>query len=229
MAWETLRNPAARARYDDELKLRPVALPSEPMGDRSRRDAAVPATGAAGAPAPAIAVTRLPVGDQSWADDGSAMLGVGGRSASIWETRTRAEAMGPHTVDLADAAELAPASTEAPVPAPRWVRWAPIIIGAVMVSAVLIWGALAAQRPEPAVSLDTTQQFGVGRCVRYVTDASQGVPATDATGARFVQGVPCDEDNNGRIVVRVPFPTACPRGRPVVLTNESVSVCIVLR
>jgi hypothetical protein len=231
MAWETLRNPAARARYDDELRVlrqQPPALPSDAMG-RLRRDAAAPSRGdAEAAPAP-VAINLLPVGDQSWADDGGAMLGVGGRSASIWETRTRAEALRVQAVDLADAAELAPASAAPPTPAPRWVRWAPIIIGAVVLAAVLGWGAVSARRPEPAISIDTTQQFGVGRCVRFVSDGAQGVPVTDSSGARFASGVPCDEDNSGRIVSRVPFPTACPTGRPVVLSKENVSVCIVQR
>lgn len=231
MAWETLRNPAARARYDDELRALdqpPAAVPSDAMG-RLRREAAAPFTGdAEAAPAP-VAITLLPVGDQSWADDGSAMLGVGGRSASIWERRSRAEASGALAVDVAGAAELAPASAPPAPEAPRWVRWAPVIIGAVVLSAVLVWGALSSKRPEPAVNIDTTQQFGVGRCVRFVSDATQGVPVTDASGSRFAMGVPCDEDNSGRIVSRVPFPTACPTGRPVVLSKESTSVCIVLR
>jgi hypothetical protein len=236
LAWTTLRNPAARARYDDELASqrtldprRRAALPSEAMGERSHRDAGAPAWGAPAAPDAPIAVTVLPVGDQSWADDGTAMLGVGGRSASIWESRTRSEAMRGQGVDLDGAAELAPASTAPPEPAPRWVRWAPIIIGAILVSIVLVWGALAAQKADPSIKIDTTQQLGIGRCIRFVEDATQGVAVSDATGARFAQGVGCDEQNNGRIVARVPFPTACPQGRPEVLANENVSVCVIAR
>jgi len=261
MAWETLRNPAARARYDDELKgldthdprrrpgpdplglrdadprtidRRPTpgwnadtAVGSRTMSDRSLRGAGARSRGASAVTADPIAVTLLPVGDQSWADDGSAALGVGGRSASIWESRKAAEARSPRGVDVADAAELAPASTAPPEPAPRWVRWAPILIGGVVLSLVLGWGALAARRPEPAINIDTTQQMGVGRCLRYVSDATAGVAVTDATGARFATGVPCDEPHDARIVSRESFPTSCPSGRPVVLSNEKISICVV--
>jgi hypothetical protein len=189
-AWAVLRNPATRARYDDELTA--AAAPSGPSVGPSSTRSSVDRPGASSS---GVTATDIRLGDV------------------LRE---------PQVADL----QRDDGRVVARRPPARWHMWAPIIIGGIVLLTVVIFTAYA-QDDEPALRVQTVEEFAVDTCVVVGFGPSQANPAQGEQARELVVAIPCTEPGAMRIVERVPFPKPCPAGsRPQLLANGQEALCL---
>lgn len=110
----------------------------------------------------------------------------------------------------------------------RWWKYAPVIVGGVVVGVILVVTAIATRVDNSALKVDTVEQFGNGTCVEIVSDPSLGTPVAGAEDRKAARTVPCGLPNDGRIIGRATFPQPCPDGsRALVLVEAKESLCLV--
>lgn len=188
-AWAVLRNPATRARYDDELA---AAAPSQPsVGPSSARSS----------------VDR----------PGASSSGV-----TATDVRLGAVLREPEVADLQrDDGRVAVARRASP-----WKMWAPIIIGGIVLVAIVVFTAYAAN-DEPQLAVRTVEEFAIGTCVVVGFSPSQANPTEGEQARQLVVPVPCNQPGAMRIVERVPFPKPCPSGTvPQLLPSGQEALCV---
>lgn len=207
-AWAVLRSPADRAHYDDVLRAEALADGPGGIGRSGGRSA----TALAPPPAPTIVAKR----------DTPAVITR--PPPDPWRARAKVNPFDTGADD--DAAELDPADTSQPPPAPRRIRWAPLIVGGAVLVAVLFLSGVASRKPDLGLNIETVERFGVGTCVAYVTDPATGTAVLGASTPQFLASVPCTDANDGQVVARIDFPLPCPRGRAVVLDGSKQSLCL---
>ena len=211
-AWAVLRNPSARAHYDDRLRQEEA---EKDLKEARRRSGRRGATGLA--PEQTIVAKR-----ESPAVPATATSLTAAASAPKPAERF----FNPFDQGDGDAAELDPADSDEPEPGPRRIQWAPLIIGGVVLTVVLVLSGIASHKADPGLKIETVEGFGVGTCVVHVTDAAIGTQVLGGPATELVVTVPCTDPNEGRVVARMDFPLPCPRGRALLLAGSKQSVCL---
>lgn len=163
-------------------------------------------------------------------------VGAGAGQRSPWEAPTgdlapiRLRRMAARPADVApEVTSLAPADPRVrPVPVKRrWRRFAPLIVGAVALLALLVASVLARTRDD-AVRVQTVEQFAVGTCVGIVIDPAAATTEPGVQAQPTIVALPCDGPRSGKVVDKVPFPKPCPQGsRAHLVPGEDESLCLV--
>jgi hypothetical protein len=103
------------------------------------------------------------------------------------------------------------------------LRFAPILILAVVLLVILIVSAYAGGTADDDPRVVTTELAPVGSCVRVDTVATA---AGEPSEPELVE-VSCETASAARVVAKVPFPRPCPAGSSAFpITAESLSVCL---
>lgn len=202
-AWRVLRNPAARAHYDDLL--RSGAL-DDVQGGRGGE-----VRGAGGA---TVTATRVTVATGRGVDMGGRSVGAPPPGAN------------PFAPTEAEAAELDPDTSAPPPETPRRIRWAPLIVGGAVLVVVLLWAAVAQRQDDPGIKIQTVERFGIGTCLALVGEGGSASAVSTQRGSELAEPVACDGDFDFLVIERVDFPRPCPRGQAMVLLEEQQVLCV---
>jgi hypothetical protein len=95
-----------------------------------------------------------------------------------------------------------------------------------VLAAIVVFTAYA-QDDQPALRVQTVEEFAVGTCV-VVGFGPAAANANEGEQAReLVVAIPCTQPGALRITDRVPFPKPCPTGsRPQLLASGQEALCL---